>query len=70
MSPADVDVTSKADGMLNSPVACLNKDWRIADAWSEAEPSWSARMIRTIDGGMICPKVPEAQIVPEASDGE
>ena len=70
MSPADVEVTSKADGMLNSPVASLYAVCLIAEAWSDAEPSWSAKMIKTIDGGIICPRVPDAQIVPEASDGE
>ncbi|CAM4136886.1 hypothetical protein BOBR111200_25980 [Bordetella bronchialis] len=30
-------------------------------------PSWSARMISTSDGGMICDKVPEAAITPLAS---
>ncbi len=30
-------------------------------------PSWSAMMISTSDGGMICASVPEAAITPEAS---
>jgi hypothetical protein len=29
-------------------------------------PSWSARMISTSDGGMICASVPEAAITPAA----
>ena len=33
-------------------------------------PSWSAKIIRTIDGGIICPNVPEAAMVPVARDGE
>jgi len=40
---------------------------RVVLAWSAALESWSARMISTIDGGMICPSVPEAQMVPQAS---
>ena len=30
-------------------------------------PSWSAMMISTSDGGMICASVPDAAIVPEAT---
>ncbi|KFJ48995.1 TRAP dicarboxylate transporter, DctM subunit domain protein [Bordetella bronchiseptica] len=30
-------------------------------------PSWSARMISTSEGGMICDSVPEAAITPLAS---
>src|SRR5690606_42077332 len=30
-------------------------------------PSWSARMISTSDGGMICDKVPEAAMTPVAN---
>ncbi len=33
------------------------------------EESMSPMKIRTVDGGMICPSVPEAQITPEASLG-
>ena len=29
-------------------------------------PSWSAMMISTSDGGMICASVPDAAIVPDA----
>ena len=70
MFPADVDVTSNADGIVNSPVAFLYNACRMADAWSEADPSWSAKIIKTIEGGIICPSVPDAQIVPVARDGE
>ncbi len=50
-----------------SPVAALCSALRAFDAWSVAEASWSARMISTIEGGMICPSVPEAAMVPVAS---
>ena len=30
-------------------------------------PSWSAMMMSTSDGGMICASVPDAAMVPEAS---
>ena len=30
-------------------------------------PSWSAMMISTSDGGMICASVPDAAMTPEAS---
>ncbi len=30
-------------------------------------PSWSARMINTSEGGMICASVPDAAMTPEAS---
>jgi len=30
-------------------------------------PNWSAMMISTSEGGMICASVPEAAITPEAS---
>jgi hypothetical protein len=43
---------------------------RAVAAWSVALESWSARMISTIEGGMIWPSVPDALIVPVASDCE
>ena len=51
-------------------MACLYRALRADDAWSEADDNWSAKIIRTIDGGIICPNVPDAQIVPDANDGE
>ena len=53
ISPADVDPTSNTDGICNSPVESLYNALRAVDAWSVAEASWSARIIKTIDGGMI-----------------
>ena len=52
--------------MVSSPVESLNRALRAALAWSVALASWSARMISTIEGGMIWPRVPEAAIVPVA----
>ena len=67
MSPALVDTMSKVDGMDISPVASLYKALRSEAAWLAALASWSARMMRTMEGGMICPRVPDAQMVPVAS---
>ena len=67
ISPALVDATSNSDGMLSSPVASLCSAFRAVDAWSDALASWSARMMSTIEGGMICPSVPDAAMVPDAS---
>ena len=39
ISPADVDVTSNADGIEISPVVCLCRALRRLDAWSAAEAS-------------------------------
>ena len=55
--------------MALDPVPALNSALRRVSAWSVAFDSWSARMIRTIDGGMIWPRVPDALIVPVASAG-
>ena len=70
MSPALVEVTANSDGMVTSPVAALCSALRAVSAWSTALASWSARMISTIDGGMIWPRVPEAAMVPVASGCE
>ena len=67
MSPALAEVMSNSEGMENSPVASLYSALRVVLAWSAALESWSARMIRTMDGGMIWPRVPDAQMVPVAS---
>ena len=40
----------------------------IVFATSVALPSWSAKIIKTIDGGIICPNVPEEQTMPLARD--
>ena len=53
MSPALAVTTSKSPGIENSPVASLYSALRVVAAWSAALESWSARMISTIDGGMI-----------------
>ena len=42
----------------------------MALAWSAALLSWSAKIMSTIEGGMIWPKVPDAQMVPVASEWE
>ena len=70
ISPALVPETSKSDGIDSSPVASLCSALRSVEAWSAAEASWSARMMSTIEGGMICPSVPEAAMVPVASGVE
>ena len=70
MSPALVEVRSNSVGMVNWPVACLYSVVRSVLAWSVALDSWSARMISTIEGGMIWPRVPEAAMVPVASERE
>ena len=67
MSPALVEIILSSDGMLNCPVACLYSAFRAVAAWSAALASWSAKIIKTIDGGIICPSVPDAQIAPVAS---
>ena len=67
MLPALVETMSNSEGIDSSPVACLNNALRVVPAWSTELASWSARMISTIDGGMICPSVPEAAMVPVAS---
>ena len=36
-------------------------------AISEALDSWSATIIKTTEGGIICPNVPEAVIIPVAN---
>ena len=38
-------------------------------AWAFMEPSMSPMKIRMVEGGMIWPSVPEAQITPVASLG-
>ncbi len=70
ISPAEVEVTEYSDGIDSSPVAILCSALRAVPAWSTAEASWSARMISTIEGGMICPSVPEAAMAPVASGCE
>ena len=70
MSPALAETTSNSDGIVISPVAALYSAFRVVLAMSAAAASWSARMMSTTDGGMICPSVPEAQIVPVASGRE
>ena len=54
--------------MLNSPVICLYSDCLIVLATSVALPSWSANIIKTIEGGIICPSVPEEATIPLAKD--
>ena len=68
MSSSEMILNS--DGMLNWPVDFLYNSFRMGAAWSAALASWSAKMINTIDGGIICPSVPDAQIVPVARDVE
>ena len=70
MSPALAETTSNSEGMVISPVAALYSALRAVLAMSAAPASWSARMMSTIDGGMIWPSVPEAHIVPVASGRE
>ena len=70
ISPALVEVTSNIEGIDIWPVASLYKALRIVPAWSDAVASWSAKIIRTIEGGIICPKVPDAAIVPVARGAE
>ena len=68
ISPALVEPTSNTLGIDISPVASLNSNFLAEPAWSVADASWSASIIKTIDGGIIWPNVPEAAIVPVASD--
>ena len=67
MSPTLAEVMSNCEGIVNSPVASRYSALRAALAWSAAFESWSARMMSTMEGGMICPRVPAAQMVPVAS---
>ena len=53
ISPALVEVTSKIEGIEICPVASLYKAFLIVLAWSEAEANWSAKIIKTMDGGII-----------------
>ncbi len=53
MSPALAEVMPNSVGMAASPVANLYSALRRVPAWSAALDNWSARMIRTMDGGMI-----------------
>ena len=70
MSPALAETTSNSEGIVISPVASRYSALRVVLAMSAALASWSARMMSTTDGGMIWPRVPEAQIVPDASGFE
>ena len=67
MSPAEAGITPRSDGIENCPVASWYSARRNCCAVSTADDNWSARMISTIDGGMICPSVPEARMTPVAS---
>ena len=70
MSPALAEVRPNSAGRLEAPVPSLYSALRRVAPWSMALDNWSARMIRTIDGGMIWPSVPDAAMVPVASDFE
>ncbi len=70
ISPALVEETPNSEGMASSPVDSRYISLRCVAAWSTALESWSARMISTIEGGMIWPSVPEAAMVPVASGFE
>ena len=70
MSPALVEVRSNSVGNEAMPVPSLYSAVRMALPWSVALDSWSARMMSTMDGGMIWPRVPEALMVPVAREWE
>ena len=68
ISPALVEETPKSPGILNSPENNLYSDCLIVLATSEALASWSANIIKTIEGGIIWPKVPAEHTIPLARD--
>ena len=70
ISPALAEEILNSAGMEKLPVASLYSALRIVPACPTALESWSTRIISTTEGGMICPKVPDAQIAPLARDGE
>ena len=71
MSPAEVETPRIPTASTSSPVACLVERLGAPCLPGRShEDSWSARMISTIDGGMIWPSVPDAAIVPVASGEE
>ena len=54
-------MTLNSEGSEKSPVKFLYSELLELFAISAALESWSAKIIKTIEGGIIWPNVPEAQ---------
>ena len=66
--PALTESTLNWLGIFNDPVEFLYSAILILSAASEAEASWSDKIINTIEGGIIWPKVPDEHTIPDAKD--